>query len=348
MISDRFNKYTYNYLLETALSKVPDTVDKRQGSIIYDAIAPACYVLAQFYAEASELTRNFSLQTASDDYLTELCSQYGTYRNEATYPVLKATSASSIPIGSRFTDKTFNYTVLELISSGVYKIQCETAGTAANNYSGLLYPISNVSVNDLTITEVLIYGRDTETDDELRARHKVNLSTGVQSGNSAQYLSWALNYPGVGAAKVFPLWNGGNTVKIAITNTNKTPATTALVDSFQAYIDPSAEGKGNGVAPLGAKVTISGGTQKNISVAATLVLNSGYTAAEGVQEAVVEYLKSIVYNKASVSYMRLAVAILDCPSVSDMSQFTINSQTADVALTDDEIPVLTSINLTVA
>ena len=37
MIGDYLEQYTFEYLMEQSLSRVPDTIDKREGSIIYDA-----------------------------------------------------------------------------------------------------------------------------------------------------------------------------------------------------------------------------------------------------------------------------------------------------------------------
>ena len=44
-----FEGYTFEYLMESMLSRVPDSLDKREGSIIYDALAPAAAELAQMY-----------------------------------------------------------------------------------------------------------------------------------------------------------------------------------------------------------------------------------------------------------------------------------------------------------
>ena len=38
-------------ILQRMLSKIPDTIDKREGSIIYDALAPASKELAIIYLE---------------------------------------------------------------------------------------------------------------------------------------------------------------------------------------------------------------------------------------------------------------------------------------------------------
>ena len=38
---------TYEELLQAMLDRVPSDVDKREGSVIYDALAPCAYFLAQ-------------------------------------------------------------------------------------------------------------------------------------------------------------------------------------------------------------------------------------------------------------------------------------------------------------
>ena len=55
LISDYLVGYTYDSILQSALSRIPDTIDKREGSIIRDAISPACYELAIWYAKLAEL-----------------------------------------------------------------------------------------------------------------------------------------------------------------------------------------------------------------------------------------------------------------------------------------------------
>ena len=48
---------TYEGLLQAMLNKVPGSVDKREGSVIYDALAPCAYFLAQ---------QNFQLENYLD------------------------------------------------------------------------------------------------------------------------------------------------------------------------------------------------------------------------------------------------------------------------------------------
>lgn len=348
MINDNLEQYTFEYIMQRVLSEVPDTLDKRQGSLIYNALAPAVLEISLFYNELAGQELNTSVETATGTSLTLFCGEKGVIRKAATKAQRKGTFNMAVPIGSRFSIESVNYSVKSLISGNDYILECEQAGEIGNEYFGNLLPITFISgLTAATISDIIIAGTDEESDDNLRTRYKQSIIESPEGGNNAQYLKWATEYAGIGTAKVFPLWNGGNTVKVAITNGLYLPAEQTLIDSFQNYIDPSSAGLGNGVAPIGAKVTITGGTRKNIDVYATVVLAEGYVEAEGTSDAVSAYLASIVFNKNSVSYMRIGSALLDCASIAEISNLTLNGTVSDVVLTGDEIPVLNSINLVV-
>lgn len=339
---------TYEERLARMLSKVPDTVDKRKGSLLYLALSPVAYELTLAENEREKNNESISLNKAIDQELTDLCAQNGTFRKHATYAQRKGIFNISIPIGNRFGIEDTTYIVISKITDFEYVLQCEQIGEIGNIYTGAMLPIT--PVDGLTIanlSDIIIPGAEEETNEQLRERHKQNIINPPQDGNTAQYLNWATDYEGIGIAKVFPLWNGGNTIKVAITNRLFLVAEAALVEEFQQYMDPDAQGLGNGVAPLGAKVTIVGGTKKDINITANIVLTEGYTEAEGAALAISNYLASIVYIKNSVSYMRIGSALLDCPSIADLSNLTLNGGTLDIALINDEIPVLNSLNLTV-
>ena len=56
---------TYDAVLTDLLSRVPDTVDKREGSVIYDALAPCAAEIASFYAALDEIITETYVDTAS-------------------------------------------------------------------------------------------------------------------------------------------------------------------------------------------------------------------------------------------------------------------------------------------
>lgn len=342
-----FEDMTYENILNDMLSRVPNDVDKREGSIIYDALAPAAFKLAEMYFQLHNYVDLFFVDTAVGEFLDRKAADYGITRKPATKALRKIETSDPVDIGTRWGFKDTTYIIIEKVSDTEYIAECEQAGSIGNQYSGDLENIDNVSGVTASLTEIITTGADEETDEELRNRLRENIINPAQDGNAARYKKWAIEYPGIGNAKVFPLWNGGNTVKIAITNAQYLPAEPSLVAAFQEYLDPGAEGKGNGVAPIGAKVTVTGGVQKDINIAANVTLTEGYTEPTGAAEAISNYLASIVFEKNSVSYMKIGSALLDCPSIADVSDLTVNGGTVDIALDGEEIPVLNSLNLVV-
>ena len=343
-----YSDVTYEDILDRMLEKLPLNTNKNEGSFIYDALAPTAIELNEMYIQLGIIGDKTSIDTATGEELTELCYQNGTFRKPATKAIRKGEFNIDVPIGTRFQADTTSYVVVSKIEDYAYRLECEQLGIVGNFYIGEITPVEYVEgLENATLTDVLVAGVEEETDEQLRERHKRRLNEGEQNGNISQYRDWAERFEGIGTVKVFPLWNGGNTVKVTITNRLYHPAEQELVDAFQEYLDPNSEGLGNGVAPIGSKVTVTGGVQKDINIAGNIILNEGYTEPEEVAENISKYLASITYSKNSVSYMRTAVAILDSPSVFDLRDFTINGTNEDVVLNDEEIPVLNSVNLTV-
>ena len=161
-----YESITYEVILQRMLDRIPSTMDKREGSIIYDALASAAVELQQVYIEIDAFLRETFGDTASREYLIKRASERGIEPYPATYAVLKVTSTPSdidVAIGSRFSLNELNYTVVEKIEDGSYKISCDTAGAVGNKYFGALVPIDYIQgLENISITELLIPGEDEE------------------------------------------------------------------------------------------------------------------------------------------------------------------------------------------
>ena len=66
------------------------------------------------------------------------------------------------------------------------------------------------------LIEVLIPGEDVESDQSLRQRYYDSLFGLAFGGNIADYKQKVLKMQGVGAVKVYPVWQGGGTVKLVL------------------------------------------------------------------------------------------------------------------------------------
>ena len=61
-------------------------------------------------------------------------------------------------------------------------------------------------------------GDDIESDEDLRIRYMESVTAPQFGGNVSDYQNKVKSLTGVGGCKVIPIWNGGGTVKLIITN----------------------------------------------------------------------------------------------------------------------------------
>ncbi|MGI5891999.1 MAG: baseplate J/gp47 family protein [Bacillota bacterium] len=211
--------YTYRFILQRMLSRIPDSIDKREGSIIYDALAPAAYELDAYYALLKAAYENTFVDTASGEALDLRADELGVQRNTAVKAVRKGIFKDSndlpmdVPLGSRFStmdgDESLNFVVREKLSVGIFRLECEQTGASGNNYIGELMAITPIAgLGSAELTDIIIPGQEIESDDQLRARVKQYVRSAAQDGNISQYYEWASNFSGIGRARVFPLWDG--------------------------------------------------------------------------------------------------------------------------------------------
>lgn len=351
-----YENMTFENIMDRCLSRVSDSVDKREGSVIYDAIAPAAAELAIMYIELGTIMDRAFPDTAADVDLTKKAQERGVFRQPATFAVRKGYFENAqgggfeVPIGTRFSGGDINYTVTERIAAGQFKLTAETAGTVGNVYFGTLFPIDFVDgLASATLADVLIPGEDEETDDDLRQRYYETLDSQAFGGNIADYKKKVELLQGVGAVKVIPVWNGGGTVKIILFDSEWGVPSSELVESVQADVDPVGhQGEGLGIAPIGHVVTVSGVTGVTIDVSFTLTFASGVTwesVQTEVQAAIQNYFEDLAKVWADsesliVRVGQIETKILNVEGVIDITGTTINGGTANISLDADSIPVL--------
>ncbi len=340
---------TMEHIMARMLDRIPSDLDKREGSVIYDALAPAAAELAQLYIELEMQLRLAFGTTASGEYLALRTADYGVNRQIATSSRRRALFYGSgdvpldVPVGSRFNADNLNYVVREKVAAGAYILECETPGVAGNTYYGLLLPIDYVTgLERAELGEVLVPGEDDESDEALRARYLHRVRNPSSGGNAADYRDWAMSVAGVGGAKVYPLWNGPGTLKVVIVDSDKGPASPTLVEETAEQIETKR--------PIGAAVTVVSATAAPIEVSAVVVLANGYTlqaVTDAFGMALETYFRSIAFSASYVSIAGIGVLLLSVPGVLDYSGLTLNGGTGNVALDDEEIPTLAGAELEV-
>ncbi|MDN4069274.1 baseplate J/gp47 family protein [Paenibacillus vini] len=352
---------TFEAILERMLNRVPSNVDKRPGSIIYDALAPAAAELAQLYMELDTNINLSYADTATGEYLERRTGEFGINREQATKARRKGLFYASgdvpidVPVGSRFSINDLDYTAISKISTGQWMLECETPGVIGNQEFGPLLPIDYIDgLVRAELADVLVPGEDAETDDSLRQRYMDAINEQPFGGNVSDYKQKINAIPGVGGTKIFPVWNGGGTVKATIIAANFGPTSQILIDEVQTLIDPEVNsGLGIGLAPIGHKVTVTGAQAQVINVTATLTLAPDTTIGQvqqDVEDALSAYLLSIRQAWANESALIVRVAqvesrILTVPGVVDVANTQLNGSATNVVLTDEQIPVFGTVTL---
>lgn len=352
-----YENVTYESILQRMLDRVPASMDKREGSIIYDAIAPAAVELQLMYIELDVILNEGFADTASLPYLIRRAKERGINQNPATYSVLKAVSTPSsvdIAVGSRFSLNELNYIVTEKITDGEYKVQCETIGVIGNSYFGAMIPINYIAdLEHIEITELLIPGEDTEDVESLRERYFKSLDSQAFGGNIADYQEKTLSILGVGGVKVTPIWNGGGTVKLTIIDSTFSVPSDDLIEKVQNTIDPVGHsGDGYGLAPIGHVVTVEGVSVASVNITMDIVYVDGWSwkeSASHIKKVIDNYFLELSKEWDSndsliIRISQLESRILDCEGVLDVSGTTLNGTAANLLLAKNEIPTRGSIN----
>ncbi|MBQ3422384.1 MAG: baseplate J/gp47 family protein, partial [Romboutsia sp.] len=254
-----------------------------------------------------------------------------------------------VPVGSRFSDGTLSYIVTENIAgTNNSRLACETAGSVGHTYYGSLIPISYIDgLTRAELTDIIDSGEDIETDDALRERYLEWVTAPEFGGNISDYQVKVKSLTGVGGCKVIPVWDGGGTVKLIITNSTYGVPDESLVDYVQEQVDPTGDQTGLGIAPIGHVVTVVGAEQASLTVACTLVLETGKTIQDVqtlVDEVVANYFNYLASTWDSndnliVRISQIETRILGVSGVLDITALTVNNTTNNIQLDSTEIPV---------
>ena len=338
------------------LDNISNKIDKGEKSLTYDAISPVAIELANMYIELDYVVNKLDTENLSGEELERFIYQRtGTV---ARKPATKATTTiiingqegAKISKGDLVGSDTVNFVSIEdktVDATGqiTVTVECGEPGTIGNVPAGAIkyFPVSIAGLTSVTNPEPVINGYDAESDGSLLERYYERIRTPATSGNQHHYLNWAKGVVGVGDAKVFPLWDGPNTVKVVIIDSNKQPANKDLINKVQEHIDPGITGLGEGEAPLGAFCTVVSATGKAINITFTVIKDANYTVEQiktNVENNIKEYLKSIAFRGNTVSYAKIGAIILDSNGVLDYEGFTINSGTSNIAIGNEEVAIL--------
>lgn len=343
-------EFGFDAILEGMLDEVPLEIDKREGGVIYNALAPAAAQIAQQYIWMDQILTLTFADTSVGEFLDLRAREVGIERFPATRALYRVNfelgaNSEGVPIGSRFMiDESY----FELIENDVLRIEV-TGETGNNIVEGTeLLPLDNfIGLEKVSIESLLERGSDAEDDESLRSRYYVRVRREANSGNKAHYKAWAEEVEGVGIAKVFPLHNGPGTVKIVITNDNYQPPIQTIVTNVQNHIAPIGE-HGEGQAPIGATVTVAGATIEDINISAKVELQINRSIPDAVTEFNQLMNKYLSDNSFRIEYLNISTVselLLQCDSVRSYSDVTINGSVSNFRVNPEKIAALSNVEL---
>lgn len=347
-----YENITYESILQRMLDRIPDDMDKREGAVIYDALAPAAVELQLMYIELDTILRDTFASTTTDrDCMVLRAAERGITPGDASAALVKGTmtpASVNVPVGSRFSCGLLNYIVTEKIKAGEYQLQCETSGSEANGNIGQLIPINYISgLETAQITELLVPGEDEEGLESIRKRYLASFDAEAFGGNKADYIQKCDAIQGVGPVRVTPAWNGGGTVKLTILDSEYHAASSTLLEKVQKTFDPNRDGMGDGLAPIGHVVTVETAEAVEVQVAAILSFKKGYdfdTLQESLKAEIDEYLSELRRSWGEtipvVRISQVESRILSVEGILDVTGTKLNGQEKNLSLTQYQIPTM--------
>ncbi len=362
-----FEAYTYDALLDDVLASAPEGIDTRKGSIFYDAVSGILFKIAKLYTDLDVIVEMTCVATAKGTALDLRAGEYGVIRLTATKAKYHVTFEGITPqLGERFFTDGKYFVLKSDSATGVYYLEAEIAGASGNEiYQGTsAIPVNTIAgLTAATFGTLYESGTDAEDDESLRTRVQEKIAGPAENGNKQHYKTWCESHDGIGRARIFPLWNGPNTVKAVLIDSIGQPCGVSKVAEVQNYIDPATkgytatvddktyivgDGLGEGVANLGAHFTATAATALTINISFTAELANGATK-EAVREeaaaAIEEYFKTLVLDTAETETVVVRVSaigaiISSLQTVLDYSELKLNGAAQNITPGEDDVPVI--------
>ena len=366
-----FEDKTPESILQYALKNAPAGVDTRQGSIYYDAVKGACFKIAGLYADINDALDLVFLDSAVGEYLDALGEQYKMTRLPATAAKYRYVYSGTEPeIGERFFGEGLYFSLQK--EDDALILQAENPGSVGNNIAieTPAVPVNNiVGLITSEFGELFEPGADIESDEDYRERIRIKMAGPSENGNRLHYKTWCEQIQGVGRARIIPLFAGENTVMGVLIGVDGKPATSAVVERVQEYVDPITkniekvyndkkimvgDGTGNGVANIGAHFAAVAAETLEVNISFKAVKNPNATEEDidtKVKEMLSSYFKAIVLDTPETDPMIIRVSeigakLLSLDCIIDYSDLKLNDSSYNINLSDIQAPVIGEVTIT--
>lgn len=337
-----FNIPNSDEILKELQDQCTSPYSKFEGTFEYDVFSSNAIEFMKTYVELGELYKVAFGDTSYGDFLTMRAAESGVIRKEATKAsgYVTVTGNGTLPKGSQFaTQSGVLFETLETVqinNTAEVKIQAVGPGINGNVSAKAIstIPMSIPGIYSVSNAKPTQDGFNQETDEELRTRYLNHVRNPGTSGNANHYYEWAMSIPGVGGAKVIPIWNGPGTVKIIIVDSEYKAASGGIIDKVKAYIEQ--------VRPMGAVVTVQTVTPKTINIS---VKPEGPFNKDVFLTLVKAYFVDLERqrikgaNIVKVAYSKIGSLVLES-GATDYVNLSINGLNKSIELAVDDLAVL--------
>lgn len=342
-----YSQQTYEVIKNRTLDNINLDLDKREGSILNTLTSANAMSLAKAYIDMGDIISLGFIEDTFDAYLDKRVNEFGVYRKEGSKAIgeIKVTGKEGTVLenGTSFLCNDLKFIMLNDVTIGelddICYVEAEEVGykynLSSNNMFALTEPINGVET--LTNETDFKNGVDVESDEDLRKRFVKVVNNPSTSGNKAHYEEWALEVNGVGRAIVYPLWDGNGTVKVMIIGNDNKSVDEDIINNTKLHIEENM--------PIGCQLTVTTPTNLNVNVVATVELKEGYEISEIKEEfetKLNEYLKTITNE---LTYSKVYGILVNLLGVGDITSLTINDNTSNIAIAEDKIINVSTIEL---
>lgn len=320
-----------------------DDVLRRADALVYGRVLAG--VAHGLYGFIDWLSRQVIYDTAEAEFLARWCSIWGVTRKSAaaatgsvTFTVLAGSVISSGTLLQALDGVQYQLTADATVTAptATAPVIALVAAAAGNRVTGqnlnLVSPI--VGVQPTATAGTLSGGADIETDDALRSRLLTRIQQPPQGGADYDYVTWALEVPGVTRAWVYANALGLGTVVVRFVRDNDLTLIpdAGEVATVQAYLDARR--------PVTAQLTVVA----PVAVPCNFTITGLIPATAAVQAAVTAELADLILREAIpggtllLSHLRAAIS-----AAAGETDYVLTSPAADVTNTTGNITIMGTI-----
>ena len=306
-------------------------------SVLVYVWAGACHLM---YGALQWYFSQFWIKTAEKEYLERKASTWGITRKAGARAVGTVTFSGSglVPAGSVLrSDSGLLFTVdADVVVPGTGSVTAQAVGGASNLEAGDALPLVQAVAGVSGTAQVVSMtgGVDAETDEELRDRVLTALRNPPMGGSEADYVTWALEVPGVTRAWCYPLYLGLGTVGLSFVCDGQAESiipSEEMVRRVQDYVEKRK--------PVTADIIVFAPKSLAVDISLRIVPN---TAA--VREAVEAELRDLFAREAEPGVTLLKSHIDEAISITAGEEdHLLISPTTNIVPADGELPVLRNV-----